>query len=679
MRRRHPLLGSVLCCLLCFASLVSCTYIATPERGAVILPTDGWVLYVRSEGPYWIGGEWWRDMGVDRATRGYESVQLKKGDVNIPYIWIADGDELGMLFYAEVTPTRTGSWGSYTLQIGKPGLAMEKHEQTVSSAAECQDTSFESVVYEQNNDYRSTAPLEYPWFWTSLRPPDSITLTIPLTQSITGPVTVTTQMWGQSRMPQNPDHHIRLVWDDAEISDHFWDGNSIEGWDVEFLSGDKAIADLVITSPGETEAPVELNWLDTVTITWRKSLEWTGEGWERWLPEDEAEVCWKNNTGDALIGLLIAEDGTVFQADMAGIRIPQTGALRGWIGTPTSAPAPAFVRNRQLVSMDALNETEYLVIASQAFHEALAPLLEKRSSESLSVLLVTPEQVYDTYGQGIPSETAINAMVTALAQEGNLRYLLLVGDTSSGGDVLTEELLLGVPTGWVQTSVLGDTPSDFALVSDEGTVPKVAVGRFPANDEEEVANIVQKTLDWSSNDRILFVGDDEVEFDSFIDRLAEVTPIDQRLSAGDLNARQSLLSWLREGPGIMVYSGHGSLPMLGDEKILTQQDAGSWDGPTVVIAWSCLCASFTHPSYEGLGETWMTSKQGTVAFVGPTGETTSGQQQAMAVAVQEALVEGIRIGDALLQGWRVAQSADAQASFLLLGDPALVPFASGSE
>ena len=123
----------------------------------------------------------------------------------------------------------------------------------------------------------------------------------------------------------------------------------------------------------------------------------------------------------------------------------------------------------------------------------------------------------------------------------------------------------------------------------------------------------------------------------------------------------------------MAYTGHGSLPLLGDEKFLTAEDAGAWDGPTVVVAWTCLCASFTHPKQSGLSEAWLRDPQGTVAFVGPTGETTTGDQSAMAFAFHRALAEGAALGDALLAGWRVSESKDAETSFLLLGDPALRP------
>ena len=292
--------------------------------------------------------------------------------------------------------------GAYTLVIGKPGTAMGLYPQSPPSIAECQNSSMETIVYEQNNDYRSTAPVDIPWFWTSLRPPNSFTLTIPLTRTLSGPVTVATQIWGQSSMPQDPDHHIRLVWDGTQIDDHYWDGSSSEEWNVEFKSGDKSEVALVISSPGETAAPVELNWLDWVKITRRKTLEWTGGAWEQWIVEDADQACWANKTGAALAGFLITEDGSIYQADTSGSKIPQTGAIKGWIGTLDTASEPVWVRNRQLVDRDALGNANYLIIARKGLHKTLIPLLDRRLRDGLAGYMMTPEEVYDSFGDGIP-------------------------------------------------------------------------------------------------------------------------------------------------------------------------------------------------------------------------------------------------------------------------------------
>jgi hypothetical protein len=678
MRKSLRLPGPVFMLIFCLLGLSACT--AEKQINQHIeIPEHGWVLLVNHEGPHYIGPEWWEKSGIDASQLNYETIQLQKESSNIPYLWIDDGDEVGLLFYAQVESSRSGKWGAYTLESGKPGVKMAEQLLGLESTELCQEKSIDYVEYEQNNSYRSTAPLTVPWLWTVFHPLDSFTLTVPLTDSISGPVTVTTWVWGQSQMIQDPDHQMRLVWQDTQAEEHFWDGNEVEVWDSVFTINNETLPELVLTSPGETEAPVEVSWLDKIKVTWLKSLIKSGPDWQRWFPGNTAEACWTGYQDENLIALLVSADGNVTYAKAAAGIIPQKKAGVGWVGEPQLAPGPAYIRTRNPLSSDALKSVEYLVIAPQVFHDALTSLLDFRSKEGLTVSLVTPEQVYDTFGQGIAEPEVMNVLIKKLANDGKLRYVLLVGDASSQIMTSPEMMFLRVPAGWVNTSVVGETPSDFALTVDAEGTPLVAIGRFPAADESEVTSMVNKTLGWEPNSRLLFVSDDEVEFENFTDSLIEVSPSDERLSAAESEARERLLSWLRKDPGILIYSGHGSLPMLGDEQILTQEDAGSWDEPTVVIAWSCLCASFTHPSYQGLGESWLQSKKGTVAFLGPTGETTSTQQRMMAIAVQRALVSGERIGDALLSGWQHAQSDDAKASFLLLGDPALRPFTAGSE
>ncbi|MBN2391069.1 MAG: hypothetical protein JXR84_10105, partial [Anaerolineae bacterium] len=257
--------------------------------------------------------------------------------------------------------------------------------------------------------------------------------------------------------------------------------------------------------------------------------------------------------------------------------------------------------------------------------------------------------------------------------QGQLHYLLLVGDASADPRALWQTGSTLVPTGWGRTVFLGDTASDRALVLGDDGEPLVAVGRFPASTVAEVQAMVDKTLAWEPASRLLLLHDDEPEFVAMTDALANVAAPDLRLGDAADDARRDLLRWLRDAPGVLVYSGHGSLPVLGDEKFLTVDDAGAWDGPTVVAAWTCLSANFTHPTQMGLSEVWLRDPEGVVAFVGPTAETTTGDQSAMTLAFQSALVDGATIGDALLAGWDAAQSKDAEISFVLLGDPALQP------
>ncbi|MBN1872976.1 MAG: hypothetical protein JXA33_02015 [Anaerolineae bacterium] len=665
----------------------------------------GWVLTLYAAGPYWLGSEWWHAQGIDPETLSADKIQLMQAGEVVPFLWLAE--ESGLLFLGKVAETRYGPRGSYTLTLDIPasmnGMPFDNRVsgQIVPSAtfsdlsiSDIQQTTLVTSWLERDEVYRSTAPMDRPWFWTTIHAPGEFVLTVPLTAAVSSPVSLTLRMWGQSSMPQNPDHHIRVWWDDRLIDEHWWDGSEVEMWTVRVTEAQSDVHTLRLESPGSTEIPVEVTWLDAVGVTWQRTLPLPETGWATWQADGSARACWsvsetdqheKNETEKVRVLWEIDDniyDGGSYTLNAGqtcipqiGIAANQTGTPQGWIGVPRQAPPPDESRPRELVDIVQLETAQYLIIAPRVFHEALSPLLAMHESEGLTTALVTPEQVYDTFGirgeRAIREWRAIQNIVNTLHTRGRLRYLLLVGDASANQ---FNSQFSGIPTAWVRTSYVGDTPSDYALVLDEEGEPLIAVGRFPANSIAEVRAMVDKTLAWKPATRLAYLVDDEPEFAGLVDLLSEIIPGELQLAAAKGDTRDGVLRWLQAGPGTLVYSGHGSLLLLGDEKILTAQDAGNWNGPTVVVAWTCLCAMFTHPQYIGIAEAWLRNPRGTVAFVGPTAETTTTEQRAMALAFQHTLLEGATLGDALLSGWRAAQSQDVKGSFLLLGDPALRPF-----
>jgi hypothetical protein len=662
-----------------FAFLLLATVAGCRSAPAQIPPASvdlavGWTLLVNDVGPRWLGSDWWRAQGLDPEELDSDRIHLTDGAKTASAFWLESADGPGLLFYGAVEADHLGPVGSYHLTVDAAGDSATLQVGLVVSLPQYQTETTSTLWLEQDNTYRPTAPQDANWLWTSFNAAPAFTLTVPLTEALAAPVTLTLRFWGQSSMPQNPDHHIRVLWNGAVVDDHLWDGSALEEWTVitpQPRSGDN---ELVLISPGDTEAPVEVTWLDRVGVTWQRALTYTGERWESWTAGDEPVACWEG-VAERVAVLLVGQDGTarggLIERPADGrLCVEQRAGDRGWIGAPEAAPPPDIVRPRETVGEASLLAADYLIVAPRLFHTALAPLVEARIAEGLSAVLVTPEQVYDAFGTGKPAADAIREAVVALHTRGRLRYLLLVGDASAHPDTLWQPESTLVPTGWVRTFFVGDTPSDHALVINDGA-PLIAVGRFPASTVAEVQAMVAKTLAWEPTPRLLLLHDDEAEFVTMTDALAALSAPDLRLGDEGGDIRRALLRWLRAAPGVLVYSGHGSLPVLGDEKFLTVDDAGAWDGPTVVAAWTCLCANFGHPTQMGLSEAWMRHPKGAVAVVGPTGETTTGDQSAMALAFQQAMLDGETIGDALLAGWRAAQSKDAEISFVLLGDPAL--------
>jgi hypothetical protein len=303
-------------------------------------------------------------------------------------------------------------------------------------------------------------------------------------------------------------------------------------------------------------------------------------------------------------------------------------------------------------------------------------LLEHRRSQGLEVALVEPQGIYDTYGSGRPGVRAVQALVQSLPK---LRYLLVVGDGASepwGYDGEDGALRVVVPL--TRTAALGETPADALLGVDQQQRPIVAVGRFPATSAREARAMVEKTIQWETSEAsidLLILSDDEPQFASIADDIAShLTAVGSadRLDAGDESSRERLLGALERGPTWLHFTGHGSLTRLCDEGLLTVDDAAVWREPALVVAWTCLAAHFVHPTQASMAEAWLRSEQGrVVAFLGPVGETTAGQQAPLIESFYQAIPENERLGDAWLAALEAGNVPDVAWGFVLLGDPAL--------
>jgi hypothetical protein len=680
---------------LCFIFLIAGCMGAAPDLGSsspasrldvsLAEGVSSWVVTVRGEGPRWISSDWWRALGVKEEHLKHEAVRLERDGEAVPTLWIESPQGRGMLFYSKPL---TGSLQTYLLTLEEQGLEMDVLSPSDSDDSDhklCQTTTTAAMHLESNQVYRSTAPLEEPWLWTTLRPPQAFSITVPLTDIVESPITMTLQIWGQSRMPVDPDHHLRVSWNGEIVDDRKWDGDRIETWSVDLPQSTRAENTLTLSAPGETEAAVDVMWLDALQFHWRRRLTLSSDSlWTSWKVASSPYACVEGVSDEELVALVVDDQDKVYQGTLSAPNaidgkalVFQEGGDRGWVGVPWSASEPVGIRPWAGLDVEgqAIKDAEFIILADTLATDAIQPLLDAREAEGLASLLLTPESVYDSFGRGLPEVSAIREMVLHLHRVGRLRYVLLIGDTTSAPSAqqigAPGELM--IPTGWPRTTYVGKTASDSVIATDDQGEPVVALGRIPVTDVQTLGLVIEKTLSWKPTSRMMFVNDDEPEFVGLMNQLSEISPPEVRMGADEPDVRQRVLDWLDEDSGIMVYSGHGSLPVLGDEKLLTREDAGAWEGPTIVVAWSCLCASFAHPDHQSLAETWMLDPRGTVAFVGPTGETTTGEQRAMALAFQQALIDEGRIGDVMLNAWKAAQSDNVKAGFLLLGDPTLRP------
>jgi hypothetical protein len=631
-----------------------------------------WFVEVEGEGGYWLGPESLRAMGVDPMAQALPSVRLSWSDEKMAHLPLRTNRGWGLFFFAADRSTRYTRRTAIRLETGLDGSPMNTEALPVTGHAA--ETALTTLHWEENHRYLPQADTDIPWMWERLNTPDSVAHTLALPDGVSGPISVTLRVWSHTSSQANPDHLLRLKWDGQMVGEWKWDGQGMQhlttSWDESLPDNEHT---LEIETPVLPDVRMATVWVDGWDMTLRQRVRANGTIWQAEGTALRVEAATAESRILDVTDPSTPRDLGSIPADGVAATVP---GHRYWIGDPTRAPEPPNVRPARRVDTDTLEDTTYLAVAPLEFHAALQPLLDHRRGQGLKAEVVDVKAVYDAFGDGCPDPGAIRALVQHLP---GLRYLLLVGDGTAepgGYDGLHGEQRVVTPL--VRTFVLGETPADVLLGVDEEEQPIVAVGRFPAASAREVRAMVDKTLQWeeaTSSPTALILSDNELQFTSVADGIADHLPEGVtvlRLDAGDRESRAEALRALREGPTWVNYAGHGSLTLLCNEGTLVLEDGETWRDPAVMVAWTCLAGHFIHPEQESIGEAWMRLPQGGVAaFLGPVGETTTGEQLPFAMTFYATLREEGQIGNAWLAAIQKEGSQDVMWGYSILGDPAL--------
>jgi len=332
---------------------------------------------------------------------------------------------------------------------------------------------------------------------------------------------------------------------------------------------------------------------------------------------------------------------------------------------------------------------DVVIISHPAFVDSLAPLVQLRQSQGLSVLVATTDDIYDEFNFGAKDPQAIRAFLSNARHWATPpRYVLLVGDAS-----FDERNFLGlgdfdfVPTRLVPSDLL-DTASDawFTDFDDDGS-PDVPIGRFsariPADAVAEVAKVVAyETSALPPSRRVVLVSGADAAIDFHANSLALAASIPPGFDVVDVNAaaigaeaaRQELLSGFSDAM-LVNYIGHGSVEIWSNASFFGRSDVGTLSkGRTpIVVAMTCLNGYFHDVYTDSLAETLQRAPNGAVA-VWASSSLTSPEVQLPAdeVLLQALLANGdVRLGDAVLAALKSSFTPDIRKTFILFGDPAM--------
>jgi hypothetical protein len=519
---------------------------------------------------------------------------------------------------------------------------------------------------------------------------------------------LTVRIWANNQAPPNPDHHVDILLNGERVAEHYWDGIREETIEIQIHAGILKTTNnlLTINAPGDTGAPAEQLFIDWVKLAYESELDASQNALI--FDSDAGAIQVNGTTEDALVFDITSMSTPILLTD--------TDAQRGELAFAGSGPNSryavlnpdqAIIPSIALVPQwDPLTAStrgaDYVAIVAgiTGFNEALQPLLDHRQSQGLQVESVPVTQIYDEFGYGRRTPEAIRDFIHYATENWSPapHFVLLVGDASfdpyNHMNGQNQDLL---PTYLVNSHFAGYVASDtwFTLLDGEELSPSLAIGRFPAQTNNQLKAMVEKTiayetssdLSWTGN--ALLVADDEQEFDDASDLLASDLAVTgyalekiymSQNDATDFN-NNAIINAINSGVGIINYVGHGSLDQWGDEKVFEAEDAGELNNRNnfpIFTTFTCLNGYFNHPQVDTLAETLLWQEDGgVVAAVAPSGRTTTRQQTPIADEFYATLLSGEAktLGEALqlakIAGASNPDLKDVIHTFNLLGDPAL--------
>lgn len=362
------------------------------------------------------------------------------------------------------------------------------------------------------------------------------------------------------------------------------------------------------------------------------------------------------------------------------------------------------------------NRADLIIYGSESLLMAAQELIERRISQGLEVMTVTPAQVYGEFSFGVAKSGALKDFInTALTNwEKAPRFLLILGDsTYDPMDYNVQGLATGLrsaqerstlPAPLIPGRFIDFSSDNFFVSSNHSHLPRLSVGRLPSNDPNKIKAYINKIQNYEDGEaaptyylkKITFFADEDTgDYEKFNQHSKDMMSSAQGFShtlydRTELGSKALTKSKMNNefnfGPLMISMMGHGAFDRFGDD-IFNVTDARLLNNQIlpIVANWNCESAYFydANNSYKSLAEELIFNPNGgAIAYLGSTTQTTPPAQAKLAQnffsqlsSVTNKPWSGLRFGDLLFQAklgvGAGSYEKDIVNSFSIIGDPSL--------
>lgn len=372
--------------------------------------------------------------------------------------------------------------------------------------------------------------------------------------------------------------------------------------------------------------------------------------------------------------------------------------------------------------LHALPQSDFIIVTHPDFLSYANELADlHRNNDNMSVIVVTPEQIYNEFSSGSPDISAIRDFVKMFYDRSSStqdlpKYLLLFGDGSYDNRTISSTNSNYILT-YQSTSSLKPTESFcsddfFSLLDDsEGGASgfeDIGVGRLPARNSTEATTVLNKIKnyitpvtfgDWRNT--LCFIGDDEDANQHMNQADALATKIDTAYPAFNIekiyldafqqistpegerypDVNVAITNRITNGTLILNYTGRGNVHGLANEKVVELTDINSWNNFNKLFLMFTATAEFSRfDNYEltSAGEQVLLNPNGgSIALLSTTRLTYSTPNYILNdkfynyIFSRDSNDEHLRLGEVMRLTKVNSGSSYNKRNFALLGDPAL--------